>query len=461
MYDDFFIVRDDGCGLELACKHDPVNFNVGDHHRRLEQHRRSVQEAFEKDGLRGLRAHDRVLMRRIADTRTFRCACELLLGERGKAPGPNGLSLEDLNSPEMWSMCRTLAQAVRDGAYKLGKTKMARIPKPGKLGQFRSITLQTVEDRVVAKGTGLILQPITELHASPFSFGYRPGRNRMHALATALALARRDKRWVWVKADVEKAFDRVPVGRLTSVLRKYFPEDVVSFLRKISNTGRKQGIFQGSPLSPLLFNLYADHTLGQPWQLNFPNDILIRYADDLLIPCLTETDAEQRLAELSRLTISAGIPLKKENDSAISNIEAGQSLTWLGYSVRREANRLTIRISDRAWDQLDLGFAKTHLQPASPLRAIEVVLGWIAQLGPCYQFEDPKAVFTHIRAVAAAQAFDELPSDEILSEQWRSAETDWLEIYSRQNAIVKNAVDGSRLQFNPNSLGVAPSCMGF
>jgi hypothetical protein len=343
----------------------------------------------------------------------------------------------------------------------LGYVKTVKIPKPGKPGQFRAITIQNIEDRVVGKGAACIVEPITELLASPFSFGYRPGRNRMHALATALAVARQDKRWIWLKADVEKAFDRVPFSRLMSVCGNYFPEDVVALLRRISNTGRKRGIAQGSPLSPLLFNLYADHVLAQPWQLNFPIDCLIRYADDLLIPCLTKTNAEQRLAELSRLTISAGIPLKKENDSAISNIEAGQSLTWLGYSVRREANRLTIRISDRAWDQLDLGFAKTHLQPASPLRAIEVVLGWIAQLGPCYQFEDPKAVFTHIRAVAAAQAFDELPSDEILSEQWRSAETDWLEIYSRQNAIVKNAVDGSRLQFNPNSLGVAPSCMGF
>ena len=206
-----------------------------------------MQRAFNIGGTAGLRVLDPVLLSRISDARTLRAAADHLRQCGGKTPGPNHRRLEEMDSPEIWSMCRALGHGIRNGAYKPGGSRMVSIPKPGKPGEFRTLAIQNAEDRVVARAVVLVLQPIVEYYSSPFSFGFRPRRNRFHALATALSLAEAENRWHWLKADIEKAFDRIPFERLMQIWSQNWPADVVSLVRAVSCLGRDRGTaFSGS-----------------------------------------------------------------------------------------------------------------------------------------------------------------------------------------------------------------------
>jgi hypothetical protein len=425
MYDDWIELDGKG-GLVVASRRNPALSHAGSYTRPLREFRRQVERACRLSGLQGVRVLDPYLMPIISDTRTMRVASDHLRRRGGEAPGPNGRRLEDLNTDDQWAFCGALAKAVKNGHYQPGPSRTCKIPKAGKPGEFRALTIQNVDDRLVGRAIVEVVQAIFELWASPFSFGFRPGRSRLHALATALALGRRDGRWCWAKADVANAFDVVPFERLMEVCSWILPADVVELLRLVASKGKRLGIAQGGACSPLLFNLYADEMLGRAWARRRPNDPLLRYADDELIQFRERGEAEDAHALLNRLARSSGLALKPPKGELVCDLAAGQSMTWLGFSLRLDpSGRPVIRIAEPAWQRLEYRLAKCHLMRASPLRAIATVEGWVGQAAPCFEFEDVPKVLARVRRTAVAAGFDELPPADRLQEVWRSGHSKW------------------------------------
>lgn len=79
------------------------------------------------------------------------------------------------------------------------------------------------------------------------------------------------------------------------------------------------------------------------------------------------------------------------------------------------------RVGQKAWDKLELRLVTDHAFPQAPLRAVQILGGWIDQMGPAFAFEDRPAVLDRIRAIAAGQAFEEVPSPEELLRRWSDA----------------------------------------
>jgi hypothetical protein len=377
------------------------------------------------------------LMRRIADARTMRVAIDSLTRHGAKAPGPSQTRLEELSDSERWSLARALAACVADGTYRLGPSRKVPIPKEGRPGEFRVLTIQSAEDRVVGKAAQLVLAPLIEPMFSPFSFGFRKQVGRFEALATMLALARRQNKWFAVCTDVEKAFDKIPHSRLIDACRHHVPEDVANFIGLISHTGKKRGIPQGAPHSPLCANVFFDRFLDRPEQRSHPRRPLNRYADNLLLLCESAGEAEEALEELSELARAAGTPLKAAA-SSISDLRGGESLEWLGFILRREGDSIALRIGETAWQRLEWRFAKAHHADNAWLRARQIAQGWIDQMAACFKFEDREGVLRRIRHMAERFAFDEIPARSELLQRWGAAHARWHRLYTKQEKLLSH-----------------------
>ena len=128
-----------------------------------------------------------------------------------------------------------------------------------------------------------------------------PGRDRLHALASATKLLGEDQRKVWVTEDVQDAFLNVPLPRLLQIVKKYVhAEDLTQFIGKVLGNASTSGLRQGGSLSPLLLNLYLHHHLDKPWRREHPDVPLIRVADDILLLCRTVEEARHARASCSR-----------------------------------------------------------------------------------------------------------------------------------------------------------------
>jgi len=372
----------------------------------------------------------------ITDERNLRVAWDYLAAYGGQSPGPNGLRYADLAEHEVWSLMRCLRDAIRASIYHPGPIRRIRIPKLSGSGH-RIIALQNIEDRVVARAIVQIIQPILDPKFDAASFGYRPGLSRTHAVATAEMHVTSARLTCWIVDDGRDAFDQISRNRLLDVLKMTLPDNVTEFIQLVMTTDSRRGVRQGSPLSPLLLNVYLDHFLDQPWRRRHPEDSLIRSADDILICCENVGQAQKAYQDLKKMMTAAGMPLKGDEATAIHNLSRGQNADWLGYQLNYRADDLVCRIAERAWKALPLRLEHAHSKPCSPLVANQIIKGWFDQLGPCFRYEHIDDVVGRVRGIAADVAFDEIPTNRQLRQRWRAAFDRWCVVRDRIRSAKK------------------------
>jgi hypothetical protein len=288
------------------------------------------------------------------------------------------------------------------------------------------LVLQNIEDRVVQRAIVTILQPLLDPLFDERSFGFRPQRGSLHALAHVERLTLDERRRVWVLEDLRDAFLHVPLQRLLQVVGKFLPAaDLIGLIERVLSGNELSGLRQGGPLSPLLLNLYLHHFLDRPWRRDQPRLPLVRVADDLLVLCRTETEARQAHGELIRRLRPSGMPLKGTVDLAIHDLNAGTSASWLGFSFLKPRRGLAIGIEERSWDELAQRLAFAHSTDRAAQLANQIVHGWLGQKGPCYLGSDRDEVCRRITAIAGEQAFDEIPGTAELKGLWQRAYARW------------------------------------
>lgn len=190
-----------------------------------------------------------------------------------------------------------LSRALRDGGYRPGPLRRVEIPK--KSGGRRRLTIPPVVDRIAQTAVAQRLAPLLDAEFEDASYGYRAGRGVADAVRRVEELRRQG--WVWaIDADIDDFFDTIPidllVGRLTRSMTESPLVDLVArWLEHGAEMGR--GIAQGSPLSPLLANLYLDD-LDE--EMSRGGLRLVRYADDFVVLTRDRPQAEAAFARLER-----------------------------------------------------------------------------------------------------------------------------------------------------------------
>ena len=410
-------------GEWMPCHRAPVEAHVGtyrDFVRRYEQEARKILESG-----RSVSEVTPHLMQRISDPRNLRQAIDRVIESAG-APGPDGLHCAKMSNSELWQLARTIKKCLLGGHYRHGPTRRIPIKKISGTGH-RTIHIENHIDRIVGRAALQILQPLVDAQFSDQSFGFRPGKDRRHALVAALERFREGRRW-WVVADLENAFDCIPVGRLFDTVRKVLPgitPQATDFVKCVVSPGKKRGIRQGSPLSPLLMNIYLNHHLDGVWRNYSPDEPLLRTADDLLVPCRTERRAQSALDRIKQILLPTGMSLNLKKSTVTELRSEAGTVDWLGYRITGGEEGPSVRIAESAWKSLAANLEQAHTKPGAPLRARQILEGWLDQLGPCYPHEDRNQVYQRIIQTAEMLAFDEMPELEEIQGRWRAAYAQW------------------------------------
>lgn len=232
-----------------------------------------------------------------------------------------------------------LAEQLRDGSYVPQAVRRVWIPKPGSR-EGRPLGIPTVRDRVVQTALRNALEPIFEVGFAAHSYGFRPGRGCQDALRRVEQLLDAGYTCV-VDADLKSYFDTIPHaemrarigtkiadGRVLGLLDAFLKQEVMSTL---GATQPEAGTPQGAVLSPLLANIYLDpldHLLAaRGWEM-------VRYADDFVILCRSQAEAEQALREVQDWTEKAGLKLHPEKTRVVDATQKG-GFDFLGYHFER------------------------------------------------------------------------------------------------------------------------------
>src|SRR5215510_10464052 len=220
-------------------------------------------------------------------------------------------------------------------------------------GKLRPLGISTLRDRVCMTAAMLVLEPIFEADLPPEQYAYRRGRNAQQAVVEVEARLFRGHPEV-VDADLADYFGSIPHAELLkSVARRIVDRRVLHLIkmwlecpveetddrrRKTRTTearDNRRGIPQGSPISPLLANLYMRRFVLGWKMLGLERSLgarIVTYADDLVILCRKgkAEEALQRLREIMgklKLTVNEG-------KTRICKVPEGQ-FDFLGYTFGR------------------------------------------------------------------------------------------------------------------------------
>lgn len=233
-----------------------------------------------------------------------------------------------------------LQAKLQSGQYQPKPVQRIWIPKLGSK-ELRPLGVPEVENRVVEMAVRNVIEPIFEHNFAEHSYGFRPGRGAKDALRRVDQLLKQGNAWV-VDADLKGYFDSIPQDKLVTVVTERLADGALlelieRFLKQgVMETGKgwsptETGTPQGAVLSPLLANIYLnplDHLMAQQgWEM-------VRYADDFVILCKSQEQAEQALAQVRHWVEGAGLVLHPTKTRLVDASQAG-GFDFLGYHFER------------------------------------------------------------------------------------------------------------------------------
>ncbi len=289
-------------------------------------------EALEK-GVRGGKWFS--LIDKVYRLKTLRRAWEQVRTNDG-APGIDKVTIAEYERHAETNLKR-LSRKLKEGTYEPRAVRRAWIPKPGR-AEERPLGIPTVEDRIVQTALKMVLEPIYEKGFSPRSYGFRPQRGAKDALRQVHHLLKKGYRWV-VDADLKGYFDTINHEQLMAEVEKHVSDGkvldlITAFLKcEIDDDGDTykptQGTPQGGVVSPLLANIYLDPLDQIMEEAGFE---MVRYADDFVVLCRTEEEADAALERVRTWTEKVGLTLHPEKTKIVD--ESNGSFDFLGYCFK-------------------------------------------------------------------------------------------------------------------------------
>ena len=298
------------------------------------------------------------------------------------------------------------------GSYFPPPVKAVAIPK--KTGGERVLGIPTVSDRIAQMVVKLEFEPKVEPHFLADSYGYRPNKSALDAVGVT---RQRCWRYDWVlEFDIKGLFDNIPHDLLLKAVDKHtdipwvrlYIERWLTAPIQMPNgekITRTKGTPQGGVVSPVLANLFLHYVFDKWLAKHFPEMQWCRYADDGLVHCRSEAEAQRMLGMLRQRFEACGLELHSEKTKIVyckDGSRKGQykntAFDFLGYTFRRRLckNRkrnsmfvnFTPAVSKGALKAMGLKIRKLRVRMRSELNIEQLarwlnplINGWIAYYG--------------------------------------------------------------------------------
>jgi RNA-directed DNA polymerase len=269
------------------------------------------------------------------------------------AAGVDGQSIADFEK-DLRNNLFKIWNRMSSGTYFPPPVKAVEIPKPNG-GGTRTLGVPTVSDRVAQTVAAMALERRTESIFHPDSYGYRPRRSALDAVAKCRRRCWR-KDWL-IDLDVAKFFDSVPWDLMVRAVEANITTDqrwVLLYVKRWLQAPlalpngtlheRERGTPQGSAISPVLANLFMHYAFDMFLAREFPDVEFERYADDAVVHCVTEQRARQVMDALSARMEEVGLllhPTKTKIVYCKDKVRPGSyehtEFTFLGFEFRARA----------------------------------------------------------------------------------------------------------------------------
>jgi RNA-directed DNA polymerase len=268
----------------------------------------------------------------------------------GGAAGVDEQTFADIEVYGVDRWLSELAEALRSKTYHPQAIRRVYIPKSD--GSQRPLGIATVRDRVAQTALLLVLTPIFEVDLPSEQYAYRPGHSALDAVRAVHALLNSGHREV-VDADLSRYFDTIPHAELMkSVARRVSDKHLLHLIKQwlvapveeADARGRKRrttctkdqrcGSPQGSPLSPLLANLYMRRFVLSWKRGEYEHGLdahIVNYADDFVICCRGTAQEALRAVQTLMQRLKLTVNETKTQTCSVPD----ESFDFLGYTIGR------------------------------------------------------------------------------------------------------------------------------
>jgi group II intron reverse transcriptase/maturase len=267
------------------------------------------------------------------------------------APGVDGVTFEQIETQGRRQWLERIRSELMSGEYRPQPLLRVWIPKNN--GGRRPLSVPCLQDRVVMMATGLVVGPIFEVDLLDNQYGFRPGLDAKMAVRRVYWHIRDQGRSEVVDADLRDYFNSIPHrplmrcltrricdGRLLSTIKSWLRAPVIErngrhMIRTAEARRLKKGTPQGSPLSPLLANIYFRRFLlawRQHGHMGQLDAYVVNYADDFVI-CCRPGNAEAAMTRMKALMTKLGLEVN-ETKTRIARLPEDH-FTFLGYTLGR------------------------------------------------------------------------------------------------------------------------------
>jgi len=264
----------------------------------------------------------------------------------GGAPGIDGKTFTDIENEGSIPLLEEIQEELKTGKYKPMPNRKVEIPKAN--GKKRMLQIPCIRDRIVQGSIKLIMESIFEADFCNNSYGFRPKRSPHRALAEVRRSILR-RMFKVIDVDLSNFFDNIQHHKLLEKIAKRIQDpQVLGLIKLIIKVTGKNGVPQGSPLSPLLANIYLneldwyfDEVRQKTAQDGYEAVNYHRFADDIVITVSGHHSkrgwAERALQRLKEKLVQLGVKLNEEKTKMV-NTENNEFFGFLGFEISRVKN---------------------------------------------------------------------------------------------------------------------------